>query len=71
MRAALENRDPGDEHEQAARGGVIARRMRQARQLGYEHAAALQIAESDMDIRELARLIDRGCPLRLAADILL
>ena len=65
------DRDPGDEHPDPARAGVVAHRMRRLMRIGYCEALALQIAESDVDVREIARLVDAGCPLPTAARILL
>lgn len=65
------DRDPGDEGEDFARAGVVAHRMRRLVKLGYCEAEALVLAQNNVDPREVADLVTRGCPLHTAARILL
>lgn len=67
--AAVVDRDPGDEARDVYQTAVYQWRYRQARRIGYEEAAALQIAEAEIDVHELRDLIRRGCPLDLAVEI--
>lgn len=45
-------------------------RAEQARALGYSAAEASTVAESSIDLHELAQLLSEGCPRDLALDIL-
>lgn len=65
----IADRDPGDETYDPIQAGVIAHRMRRLSSLGFAGARALELAETNVDVREIARLVDKGCPLELAAEI--
>ena len=57
-----------DENEE---GRVFSRRYREARRAGLSIVEARLFAESDADVRDLRRLVERGCPLELLPKILL
>lgn len=68
----LVDRDPGDEQaEDFANAAVVAQRMRRFRMLGYELGHALELAHHGCCPREVASLVERGCPLDVAARIVL
>ena len=51
------------------RESVEAHRERRALNLGYDPHAARLLAESDADLHDLERLLDAGCSLSLAFEI--
>ena len=50
---------------------VVRRRYNEARQAGLPIAEATLFAESDQDVGELRRLVDKGCGPALIARIVL
>jgi hypothetical protein len=49
--------------------GLFSWRRDEAERLGYPPAQAIDLALSHIDLRELERLIRRGCPPQLALEI--
>lgn len=50
---------------------AVYRRYKEAREYGLTRVEARLFADSDIDVGELRRLKKKGCPPKLAADILL
>lgn len=63
------NGDPGDELPETSSN--YQRRFRRLSRMGFDELTAHQLAESPVPIADVRCLLERGCPLHVAAQIVL